>query len=369
MHPQPAVASVGAAATRLGRHPQDHGWRELYRLLAHGLDRGQTSAPQLYGVVTGALAARPTGSPTHLVTLLGIAVRSLAGARFPYLVSDRPRSHRLAALEELLRRHRQRVDHLLTRRQNSFTGPRRFLVPQVLLAAYFARQPQLATFADLGTGLGVLPRQLNCRTLFDRYAPDLAWPDGRVPAFRPIPLAARYGVDRGPFPDRGWVRCCFGPSDYYTTQYAELVGALALPEVRAAEVGYHELDLTDRAALRWFLTGRRVNAANLCYVLYQLDPASRDRVLATVAESLAPPGLVIVTEPAAGLAEPGCTVTMTDHAHPAPVPLFAISDGHFTGTVRPLAGYPAFAARYPLTPDPESAVADPRFAESPGAGS
>ena len=48
---------------------------------------------------------------------------------------------------------------------NSFTGARRFLLPQVLIA-HFARRRGLreVRFLDLGTGLGVLPRQLNHRT-------------------------------------------------------------------------------------------------------------------------------------------------------------------------------------------------------------
>jgi hypothetical protein len=345
MTPEPAVEQVGTAAARLGRHPQDHGWRELYRLFAHGLDGDH--APQLREVVRTALAGRPGGSPGHLVTLLGIAVQSLAGDSFPELVSDRPAGQRLAALEELLRRHRRPVDQLLIRRQNSFTGPRRFLVPQVLLSAYFARQARPASFADLGTGLGILPRQLNSRSLFARYAPELDWPAG-PPAYRPIRLAARYGVDRGPFPDQGWVRSCYGRSGYYADQYRDLLDALDRPEVRAAEVGYQELDLTDRVGLRRFITGRQINAVNLSYTLYQLDPAGRARVLATLAESLHPPGLVLVTEPHDELGRPGCTVSVRDHADPAPRPLCSVSDGHFVGRVRPLAGFDEFVARYPI---------------------
>jgi hypothetical protein len=349
---EPAVARMGAAARRLGRHPQDHGWREFYRLIALGLDGGR--APQLQAVVTTALAGRSGGSATHLVTLLGIAVRAIAGGSFPDLVSDRPGEERLAALDEVLRQHRRRIDHLLRQRQNSFTGPRRFLVPQVLLAAYFARQQRPAVFADLGTGLGVLPRQLNCRAVFERYAPELAWPD-RQPRFQPIPLAARYGVDRGPFPDRSWVRSCYGPSGYYALQYQELLEVLDLPEIASAQVGYQELDLTDGVALRRFVTGRRVNAANLSYALYQLDPASRDRVLDTLADALHPPGLMIVTEPNDELAQPGCTVTVRDHTHPVPRRLCTVSDGHFTGQVRPLAGYDAFVARFPIRRQPAGA--------------
>ncbi|MPZ28161.1 MAG: hypothetical protein GEV12_17575 [Micromonosporaceae bacterium] len=345
MTPRPGAECVRAAASKLGRHPQDHGWRELYRLLAHGLSRPDT--PHLHDLAAAALAGRPTSSDTHLVTLLGIAVKSVDPAGFPRLVDDRPVEQRLATLEGLLSRHRRQIDQVLTRRQNSFTGARRFLVPQVLLAAYFARQEQPATFADLGTGLGVLPRQLNCKSLFDRYAPELTWPGGR-PAYQPIPLAARYGVDRGPFPDQRWVQSCYGPSPFYAAQFRELTDALERPEVRAVEVGYHELDLTDRAALGVFLRGQGINAVNLSYTLYELDPASRAEVLDTLAGSLHPPGFVIVTEPNDGLARPGCTVSVRDHADPTLRRVCTVSDGHFTGVVRPLEWFDRFVARYPI---------------------
>lgn len=346
----PPVEPIRAAASRLGRHPQDHGWRELYRLFAAGLATG--GAPQLQDVVATALAHRPAGGHHHLVTLLGIAVRTVDPAALAELVDDRPQPRRLATLDSLLRRHRRRVDRLLTDRQNSFTGPRRFLVPQVLLAAYFARQRSPARFADLGTGLGILPRQLNCPAQFERYAPGLAWPVRPRPAYRPIWLTARFGVDRGPFPDRTWVRSCYGRSRYYADRYRELTEVLADPAVRAAPVRYRELDLTDLTGLRRFVRAHRINVVHLCYVLYQLDPARRAGVLAALADSLRPPGLVLVTEPNAELARPGCTVTLRDHEHPLPRRLCAVSDGHFTGAVRPLAGWRAFVARYPIRAEP-----------------
>lgn len=347
MTPRPGAERVRVAAGKLGQHPQDHGWREFYRLLAHGLATPARELPQLHDLVDSAFAGRPTSSDSHLVALLGIAVKSADPAGFGALVDDRPVADRLARLEAVLSRHRRQVDEVLAHRQNSFTGARRFLVPQVLLAAYFARQDQPASFADLGTGLGVLPRQLNCKTLFDRYAPDLTWPGGR-PAYQPIRFAARYAVDRGPFPDQRWVQTCYGPSAYYTAQFRELTEALELPEVRSVEVGYHELDLTDRVGLGRFLAGHGINAVNLSYTLYELDPASRAGVLDTLAGSLHPPGFAIVTEPAAELAQPGCTVSVRDHADPRLRRVCTVSDGHFTGTVRPLEWFDRFVARYPI---------------------
>jgi hypothetical protein len=343
----PAVESVLTAARKLGQHPHDHGWRELYRLFAYGL-AGEHPAPHLMDVVTKAQARRPTRSPVHLVTLLGIAVQALAGSAFSALASDdQPVAGRLTALDELLARNRPQLDQLLAQRQNSFTAARRFLVPQVLLAAYFARQDRPATFADLGTGLGILPRQLNSKALFERYADELAWPAGR-PVFQPVPLAGRYGVDRGPLPDLDWVRSCYGPSAYYTAQYHELTEALNLPEMLTAEVHYQALDLTDRDALQRFVTERGINAVNLSYTLYEIEPDPRAGVLDALTGTLREPGLIIVTEPNAELTQPGCTVTIRDRAHPAGLPVCTVSDGHFRGQVTPLAGYQEFLDEYPI---------------------
>jgi hypothetical protein len=340
------VNTIQAAARKLGQHPQDHGWRELYRLFAYGLDR-PAAAPHLTDLAATARARHPERSAVHLVTLLGIAVNLLGGQVVNDLVGDRPPAERLAALEDLLRGHRRVIDDLLARRQNSFTGARRFLVPQVLLAAYFAKQDRPARFADLGTGLGVLPRQLNVKPLFERFTYDLAWPDG-YPVFQPIPLEARYGVNRGPFPDLGWVRSCYGPSAYYTEQFHELIEVVGLSEVAMADVRYHELDLTDLPALRRFITEHRINAANLCYTLYEVEPPKRTAIIDTVAGALAEPGLLIVTEPHGDLTLPGCTVIVQDRARQVPRPLCAVSDGHFRGRITPLAGYREFLARYPI---------------------
>lgn len=335
---------VEAAARKLGNHPQDHGWREIYRLFAYGLGHG--SEP-LVDVVTTAKVRQPTRSDVHLVTLLGIAVSLRAGMLVTNLMDDRPATDRLADLENLIRRHRIEIDEILAARQNSFTAARRFLVPQILLAAYFAQQPQPARFADLGTGLGILPRELNSKALFERFSYDLAWPDGN-PVFQPVPLEARHGVDRGPFPDLAWVRSCYGPSAYYTAQFHELLEIHALPEVRLAEVRYHELDLTDLTALRRFLTEYEINVVNLCYTLYEIEPPKRAAIVDAVAESLSGPGLMVVTEPHGELSQPGCMVAIRDHADPVLRPICAVSDGHFRGRVTALAGYREFLAHYPI---------------------
>jgi hypothetical protein len=218
------------AASGLGEHPQDHGWRDLYRLFSHGLDR---SAPNLTATVLAHHRARPTLSETHLLTLLGIALKAIAPEPFESIVAGSSVDSRLNALEETIYQNRSGIAEIISSRQNSFTSTRRFLVPQVLLSAYFARQDgQEVRFADFGTGLGILPRQLNAPEQYEAFAGDLVWPNG-VPSFRRIPLSARMGVDQGPMPDLNWVHACYGESEYYAHLYSELLNAVAAPEVRA----------------------------------------------------------------------------------------------------------------------------------------
>jgi hypothetical protein len=221
------------AASGLAEHPQDHGWRDLYRVFSYGLDR---SAPNLTATVLAHHTARPASSETHLLTLLGIALKEIAPEPFDSIVSGSNANVRLASLEETLYQYGAGISEIIRSRQNSFTSARRFLVPQVILSAFFARQDgQEARFADFGTGLGVLPRQLNSAEQYGEFAADLVWPNG-VPAFRRIPLAARFGVDRGPMPDLNWVHACYGRSQYYTHLYSELLHTRASTEVKSAEV-------------------------------------------------------------------------------------------------------------------------------------
>jgi hypothetical protein len=182
----------------------DHGWRHLYRLFSYGLDR---SAPNLTATVLSHYRVRPTLSETHLLTLLGIALKATIPQSFESIAEGGSLGTRLETLEEILDRNRAKITEIIRRRQNSFTSARRFLVTQVLLSAYFAREDmQEVRFADFGTGLGILPRQLNAPEQYETFAADLIWPNG-IPSFRQIPLAERLGVDRGPMPDLSWVRC------------------------------------------------------------------------------------------------------------------------------------------------------------------
>jgi hypothetical protein len=290
-------------------------------------------------------SAHPSTSYPHFISLLGIAVKAICQDDFPILVADLPGDCRLTVLEQLLIDNRNRVREILRTRRNSFTGARRFLVPQVLLSAYFAGSRYTVRFADLGTGLGIVPRQLNSRVLYDRFSVDLKWPEG-FPKFRRIPLATRFGVDRAPMPDLDWVTACYGSSSYYRTLHHELLYSLAVPEVRFARVSYEALDLTDTTALSEFMSRNQINAVNLCYSLYELNPNCRTRVIHTLVECLEEPRVVIVTEPSRELAEPGCTVYLYEKGSTRPLGVCRVSDGHFKGSVTPLDGYGEFCEKY-----------------------
>ncbi|MBL7258517.1 hypothetical protein [Paractinoplanes lichenicola] len=344
------LADAYSAARSLGDHPQDHGWRELYRLFAYGLEQ---EAPDLGNTVTTSRKARSECSFTHLMTLLGIAVKKVGPASFDELVDARiPPAQRLAALEVTLRDKGGDITEILTSRQNSFTAARRVLVVQIILGAYFGGgRGNTVDFADLGTGLGVLPRQLNSQILFDRFSADLRW-NGRQPLFQPIPFAARHGVDRGPRPDDQWVHACYGATEYYADLYRELELSLDAPGVMETAVRYHEFDILKQRELARFIRRYQINAVNLSYVLYEIEPERRALVIDVLRKSLRAPEIIIVTEPVAELTKPGCTVTVYDDSRAAPQQVCMVSDGHFRGDVLPLDDFESFVDRHPVLTNP-----------------
>ncbi|WNV88532.1 hypothetical protein [Umezawaea sp. Da 62-37] len=340
----PILTAVRAAANKLAQHPQDHGWRDLYRLIGFGLS---SSSPQLRKLFLENANSQRDSSATHLITLLGISLKIVAVDLFDELrTKDKPESC-LDSLEAVLAEHGDHIAAILSSRRNSFTGARRFLVPQVVLGAYFANGYPV-DFADLGTGLGVLPRQLNAQRLYNTFKTGLRWAGG-TPSFQPIPLRSRFGVDQGPLPRIDWVRACYGTSPYYEGLYRELMATFDDPDVRASEVGYSELDLLDTDDLRAFIRRNNINAVNLSYTLYELTPESRTRVIDTLLDVLRPPGVAIVTEPHAELTRPGCTVTVYDQSTASPMTIVTVSDGHFTGRVDPLPDYEQFTTLHPIT--------------------
>ena len=332
-----------AAAAGLAHHPHDHGWRDLYGLFDYGLTHSGT---ELKHALIESYEQRPVGA-AHLLTLLGIALKVEAEDKFSDLAGKGPLEGRLVVLEDVLIMRRDTISHVLLSRQNSFTCARRFLVPGVILRAYFSQYPhQPINFADLGTGLGILPRQLNSEREYDAFCDELLWPNG-VPQFRQLPLASAFGVDRGPMPTTKWVHACYGPSEYYAVLYDELQASLNDPEVKSASVQYRELDLLDSAALASFIRDNKINAANLSYVLYELEPLQRQKTLEVIMRELHTPGLIIVTEPRDELHREGCVVEVFCNDQTDPLTLCFVSDGHFTGYVLPLDDYDEFVGSIP----------------------
>lgn len=333
------------AASRLSTHPQDHGWREFFSLLDYGLEESAGELPEL---LTRCMKRQPAHSPTHLINLFGIALKSVAPDSLAALRQLHSPTERLPALRRLLDEHGEDIVAIVCDRRNSFTGARRFLVPQVILAAYFAKHEITNLgFADFGTGLGIMPRQLNSKRLYETFSPELPWPDG-IPTYRPVHIERGYGVDRGPMPDLEWVAACYGTSTYYDGLFTELKQTLEVIEKEGYPATYHELDLLDAQSMTAFLRRHPIHAANLSYVLYEVTPAHRLQILDVLRREMRPPRLIIVTEPHAELTRQGCDVLVYCDDRSTPYHLCTVSDGHFKGEVTALRDYPEFMARYPI---------------------
>jgi hypothetical protein len=340
----PAYEDLSTAAKGLAQHPQDHGWRGLYGLFDHGL---RNSAPGLTGILVDSYHFRPI-SATHLLTLLGIALKLELPGAFANLVADGPYDTRLAFLEACLAENPRLLDSVLKNRQNSFTCARRFLLPQIVLSSFFPPGKNAGIrFADLGTGLGILPRQLNSRSLYERFSPDLSWPGG-IPEFRELSLTCAFSIDRGPLPDLHWVSACYGQSDYYSDLFTELQCTLGDPAVQDARVHTMAVDLMDTEALADFLRSNRINAANISYVLYEMPEQTRKDILRAVVSNLDSPGILMVTEPSEELHRQGCLVELYQQGRFEPMSLCFVSDGHFIGHVIPLDDYHRYVAAYPI---------------------
>ncbi|MGH3886077.1 MAG: hypothetical protein ACRDSZ_05790 [Pseudonocardiaceae bacterium] len=337
------------AAASLANHPQDHGWRELYRFLATSLEYGRT--PLLTRLFLEHQQNDAQGSPTHAVTLVGIALKTcLSPQAFASLLEPIDMSAKIGRLEMLIRESFDELERILVTRRNSFTGARRFLIPQVLLSAFFRQHREVpCVVADLGTGLGIMPRQLNSEQSFELFAPYLHWPQG-IPVFRSFDLAKRFGIDRPPLPTGDWVGNCYGVSNYYRVLYKELCDALAILDVQTVDVTYTAIDIVeDSASLERFLRTHGVNAVSLSYVFYQVSTEARMSVLRTIQSSLVPPFIAVIVEPRGGmLGQQGCTVTVYTHEAPEPVHFCSVSDGHFIGDVSAGTDYMTFTKRYPI---------------------
>ncbi|MGW0748177.1 DUF2332 family protein [Streptomyces sp. NPDC002587] len=322
------------------RHEQgNHGWSVVHESMA--VLAGSGSAPTVDRLLESVRRTRPRMSTSHLITLIGIALRTVAAQapRAEALFSpELSAAERATLLSETLEEHHERITAVLTGRSNSFTGARRFLVPQLLLGSYAAHHAVDAIrLLDMGTGIGLLLRQLNNRVVFDRFAPDLEW-SPRQPPYRTIPLVERHGIDAPPLPTLEWIRACHGPSAYYDERFSEVLWSLeqtsSADTAADASPVISALDILDLPALDGYLRTHRINVVTCNFVFYQYDEATRGEVIATIKEALAPPGLLLSMEPRDGLRRMGARV----EAHltggigsTGPLHVADVSDAHVLG--------------------------------------
>ncbi|WP_075731057.1 DUF2332 family protein [Streptomyces acidiscabies] len=323
------------ALADMRRHEQgSHGWSLFHECLSAVAD--SRSCEGLDHVLSAMWRRRPYISDAHAITLLGIAVRQLAlrgGYPADVFRPDLPASHRVSALAWTLSERTRELLRLMEDHSNSYTGARRFLLPQLVVGAFAAfhgvREVRLL---DLGTSIGLLPRQLNNKVIYDRFAADLRWRPA-PPPFRVIPLEYVGGVDRPPLPTLEWVRACHGPSDYYERRFEEVRWSLEQARSTGTEVDLRALDMLDLAALEAFLRDHRINVVTCSFVLYQYAGPVRAQVVDTVTRALGSPGMLLSMEPRHALARMGSVVYAYRDDSTLPLHVADVSDGHFVGTV------------------------------------
>lgn len=327
--------SLLTALADMRQHEQgNHGWSMFHECLA------KVAESEASGGLDKLLAAmwqqRPHISDAHAITLLGIAVRQLAlqdGGFADVFRADLSAPRRVPALARALSERALDVMRLMESHSNSYTGARRFLLPQLVIGAFATFQNiQQVRFLDLGTSIGLLPRQLNNKAIYDRFAGDLRWCPAPLP-FRVIPLDYVGGVDRPPLPTLDWVRACHGPSDYYEQRFEEVQWSLAQAETAGTEVALRPLDILDLPVLEAFLRVHRINVVTCNFVLYQYSDDMRIRVVETVMRALETQGMLLSMEPSHALARMGCVVHAYQNGSTQPLHVADVSDGHFIGTV------------------------------------
>jgi hypothetical protein len=318
----------------LARHPQGHhGWVKVHAALSTVHTQGCCS---LERILATTWSIRPHISDAHLVTLLGVAVRQLAlcdptAAAVVYDGTDA--STRATLLRNVLDEQEDAINGLLRQHSNSFTGARRFLVPQLIVGGFAAcHGVENVRLLDLGTGAGLLPRQLNNRVVFERFSADLRWVPS-TPPYLPIPLSGRYGVDLDPLPTLDWVRACYGPSTYYDERLQELLWSLEQTAPAADDAVLLPLDMLNVTELTDFLRQHRINVVTCNFVLFQYDIAVQREIIRCVVKSIDHPGLLLTMDPIQDLKRPGARVTGYLSPEDHPLHLGDVSDAHLMGTV------------------------------------
>lgn len=325
------------AAMSMSEHPQDHGWREIYYHIAQALRNDAESLMVLVNKTPSIQAL----APAYIIGLMAISLQQLWRSHG----RGRDPAYRQLPSSEITKlaiSHRLELSSILANHRNSFTGARRFLVPQVLLAKHFAESNhEPIGILDIGTGIGILPRQLDSRECFQRFASNLTWPR-ESPTFSKIGIEIRFGMELDPIPDLAWVRDCYGPSEYYDRLFEEMREALAMPEVQAASLTVVNQDARDLPRLAQFIADQNISAVTAVYSLYQYLPSVRQAIAHTIHQSLPPDGIFIDIEPHPTLDRPGCVVDAWINGVSDKLTVCVVSDGHFRGLVLAAENYDRF---------------------------
>lgn len=325
-------AAFGRTLDEIQRHEQGHhGWVVLHRALGDLLETGHRAFSRL---LDAAWTARPNISDAHLVTLLSVTIRQIAlrdpaGAHL--FDEETDPAARLHALQRLIDTYEADLTEEICVRSNSFTGARRFLVPQLIIGGFAAAHGiDEVRLLDLGTGAGILPRQLNNTVVFDRFHRDLNWRPW-TPPYRHIPLTARVGVDAPPLPTLEWVRVCHGPSAYYEERFAELEWSFEQTAGVADQVVIKALDILDLPQLSKFIRDYNFNVVTCNFVLFQYDGPVQEMIERCVMENIASPGLFLLMNPSHSLLRKGCIVEGRITGNPRRLHLADLSDAHMLG--------------------------------------
>lgn len=320
-------------AVTQGHQQGSHGWDALHTLLYDLMAAGDAALDSLLQRVW---SERPHVSDAHLITLMSISVKSLVlrdEKLREIFDGTAPRLHRRELLAEIVAQNSDSIGSLLTDRSNSFTGARRFLLPQLVIGNYAARHNiDRVRLLDIGTGIGLLPRQLNNEEVFGRFAPGLRWSPAALPWVK-IPLEVRAGIDSHPLPSLEWVSSCYGPSEYYEDSFRELLWSLERTAGAAGDIDMKSLDMLDAEELGGLLRSRRFNVVTCNFVLFQYAEHIRDQVISVVLDNMARPGLFLSMEPSHDLKRQGSRITAYLPGQGGALHIADAEDAHFRGLI------------------------------------
>ncbi|MEW8048833.1 MAG: hypothetical protein AB2809_00530 [Candidatus Thiodiazotropha sp.] len=281
----------------------------------------------------------------HSLTVIGMGCKYLVdslGFDEYQAIFDDASDPKPELLNSFLKENLERVTELVINGNNSFTSARRFILPQILFSRFFSQKSVSVNFADLGTGGGALPKELNNKVLYDKYNKDLIWPGKATYPFMPLNLEKAYGIEKN-F-NAAWVRSCFANSNYYDQLYSDFQDANNSSHDH--EVNYVELDALESTALSDFLTQNRINAITCNFMLYQYKNTYKKKIIDAVLSNLSAPYIFLIVDPFEDYAVPGCSVGMYVSEHMEYLNFARISDSHYKGDITPDSDYYLFAGKY-----------------------